>query len=372
MPAKAPRIVIVCDFLTTMGGAENVVLAMHEAFPKAPIYTALYDSKKCPQFKDLDVRTSWLQRLPGFLRKYHKLFPTLQVNAFRRLDLSDYDIILTSSYLNANQVQKTRPNQKIISYCHTPARYYWSHYDEYRKHPGYGKLDPLVRLLIPIFVPRQRKLDYDSAQKVDVYIANSTETQRRIKKFYDKPSIVVHPPVDISRFSPARERLEYYVTSGRQLPYKRYDLVIKAATRLGIKLKVFGSGPEHDRLTAMAGSNIEFRTDRFSNASDIEYERIFNNARGFIYAAKEDFGIVQVEALAAGMPVITYGKGGSLDIIQDGENGVLFQEQTVASVVSAIQKSQQQQFHPSTMQRKSRRFAKSLFITKIRKIVSDN
>lgn len=369
---KPPKIAIVCDFLTMMGGAERVVYTLHEAFPDAPIYTAIYDKDKAlPEFHKLDIRTTWLQKLPKKLRKMYKLLPVLQVWALRDLDLSEFDIIITSSYLNANQIRKTRDDQIIISYCHTPARYYWSHYEEYKKNPGYGKLDPIIRLLIPIFVPHQRRLDYEAAQKVDVFIANSTETQKRIKKYYGKPSTVIHPFVDIDRFEPARTRDNYYVTVGRQLPYKRYDLVIAACTKLDVPLKVFGNGPVHDDLVKIAGPTVQFYTDRFGDASDAKLENALNHAKGWIYAAEEDFGIVQVEALAAGAPVITYGKAGALDIVQDGESGVLFHEQTIDAVAKAIQKAEQITFLPGTLRRKAKRFDKGLFITKIRKIVGD-
>lgn len=369
---KKPRIAIVCDFLTVMGGAERIVYGLHEAFPDAPIYTAIYDPDRVlPEFKELDIRTTWLQKFPKFLRKTYKLFPTLQVKAFRDLDLSEFDIIITSSYLNANQVRKTRPDQVLISYCHTPARYYWSHYEQYKKQPGYGKLDPLIRLLVPIFVPKQRKLDYEAAQKVDVFIANSTETQKRIKKYYGKPSTVIHPFVDINRFEPARTREDYYMTTGRQLPYKRYDLVVAACTQLGLPLKVFGNGPAHNELVKIAGPTVQFFTDRFGDASDAELEKALNHAKGWIYAAEEDFGIVQVEALAAGAPVITYGKAGTLDIVQDGESGVLFKEQTADDVIKAIQKAEKMTFLPGTLRRKAKRFEKGLFLTKIRKVVLD-
>lgn len=368
---KVPKIAIVCDFLTTMGGAERVVLALHEAFPSAPVYTAIYDQEKLPEFKSLDVRTSWLQKFPKKLRKLYKLFPTLQVKAFRDLDLSAFDIIITSSYLNANQIRKTRKDQVIISYCHTPARYYWSHYEAYKKQPGYGKLDPIIRLLIPIFVPHQRKLDYEAAQHVDVFIANSTETQKRIKKYYNKPSTVIHPPVDTNRFEPSRTRGDYYMTMGRQLPYKRYDLVVAACAKLDVPLKVFGNGPAHEQLVKLAGPTVSFYTDRFGDASDAELEKALNRAKGWIYAAEEDFGIVQVEALAAGAPVITYGKAGALDIVQDGESGVLFHEQTVDAVIEAIEKAEKTAFLPGTLRRKAKRFDKGLFITKIRKVVTD-
>lgn len=370
---KQPKIAIVAEFLTVMGGAERVVYELHEAFPGAPIYTAIYDEERVlPEFKKLDVRTTWLQKFPKKLRKMYKLFPTLQVRAFRDLDLSEFDIIITSSYLNANQVRKTRKDQILISYCHTPARYYWSHYEEYKKNPGYGKLDPIIRLLIPLLVPHQRRADYEAAQNVDIFIANSTETQKRIKKYYNKPSTVIHPPVNIERFEPARTRGDYYMTMGRQLPYKRYDLVVAACTKLGVPLKVFGNGPAHAELEKIAGPTVQFYTDRFGDASDEELEKALNGAKGWIYAAEEDFGIVQVEALAAGAPVITYGKAGALDIVQDGESGVLFYEQTTDAIAKAIQKAEQLTFLPGTLRRKAKRFDKGLFITKMRKVVGNS
>jgi glycosyltransferase involved in cell wall biosynthesis len=367
-----PKIAIVCDFITNMGGAENVVLAMHEAFPDAPVYTAIYNEKNMPQFRELDVRTSSLQKFPGIIRNYHKLFPTLAVKAMRKLDLNEYDIILTSSYLHGHQVTKTRKDQVVINYCHTPPRYYWSHYDEYRKDPGYGKLNPLVRTLMPLMVPHQRALDIEAADNVDVFIANSTETQRRIKRYYDRNSLVIHPPVDTKRFTPQLKRGDHYITWGRQLPYKRHDIAVNAATALGKKLYVFGVGPMHEKLVAMAGPTVEFRTERFGDASDSELERILTTARGFIFPAEEDFGIVTVEALAAGTPVIGLAKAGTLDIVENGVSGILFKEQTVYSVMQAIKKAEKIQFSAATLQRKARRFDKVLFIQKIRKIVSDN
>lgn len=369
---KSPKIAIVCDFLTVTGGAENVVLALAEAFPGAPIYTALYDDEKVPAFQQLDIRPSRLQRLPKSLRKSHKLFPTIAVSAMKRLDLSEYDIIISSTYLHGHQITKSRPSQIHIAYCHTPPRYYWSHYDEYRRDPGYGKLNPFVRLLMPLMVPRQRRLDLAAAKAVDVYIANSTECARRIEKYYGRKSVVIHPPVETNRFTPARERGEHYVTIGRQLPYKRYDLAVAAATKLGKKLYVFGNGPMHEKLVSMAGPTVEFRTDRFGDASDAEYEKLLNSARGFIYPAEEDFGIVTVEALAAGVPVIGLARGGTTDIVTSADTGVLFNHQTVDDVVEAIRHSETIQYYPSKLARTAKRFDKSLFITKMRKIVADS
>lgn len=367
-----PKIAIVHDWLTTMGGAENVVLALHDAFPTAPIYTSVYTPETMPAFKHLDIRTTYLQNLPGPLRKLHKFFPILRVHAFRKLDLSEYDIIISSSSAEAKQVRKTRPNQVHICYCHTPIRYYWSHYREYKKDPGFGWLNWLMRLMMPLMVPPLKKADYQAAQAVDTFIANSAEVQKRIKRYYHKAAMVIHPPVDVGRFTPARERNSYYVALGRQVPYKRIDLAVAAATRLGLPLKVYGNGSEHKRLTAMAGPTVEFYTNRLGDASDTAVTEVLNHARGLIFPAEEDFGIVQAEALAAGAPVIAYSKGGALDIVQDGESGVLFHQQTVGAVVDAIRWAEQIQFLPATLNRKARRFDKSLFITKIKKVIADN
>lgn len=367
-----PKIAIIADWLTNMSGAEQVVIAMHEAFPDAPIYTSVFTPENLPEFKGLNIKTTWIQRLPKFLRRLHKWFPVIRVWAFRSLDLSEYDIILASTIAESKHVRKTRPNQVLISYCHTPVRYYYSHYNEYRRDPGFGKLNWLIRVLIPIFMPHQKKLDYKAAQNIDVFIANSTEVQHRIKKYYNRPSTIIHPPVDINRFEPNRQRSNYYVTLSRQVPYKRIDLAIAAANKINLPLRVYGNGSEHQRLVNMAGPSIQFFTNRLGDASDIAVAKALSNARGFIFPAEEDFGIVQVEALAAGAPVIAYGKGGALDIVQDGESGVLFYQQTVDSVVSAIKRAEKIDFLPGTLRRKAKRFDRSLFITKIRKIVSDN
>ena len=368
---RQPKIAIIHDWLTNMGGAEKVVLALHEAFPYAPIYTSTYVPEKMPEFDDMDIRTTKLQNLPKPIRRLHKFFPMLRVRAFQKLDLSDYDIIISSSSAESKQVRKTRNDQIHICYCHTPIRYYWSHYDEYKKDPGFGKLNWLVRLAMPLMVPSLKKADYKASQNVDLFIANSSETKQRIQKFYGKVATIIHPPVDINRFTPIKNRSDFYVAIGRQVPYKRIDLPVLAATKLGIKLRVFGDGSEHQKLMKIAGPTVEFFTDRFSDASNEAVADTLNQAKGFIFPSEEDFGIVQVEALAAGAPVICFGKGGALDIVQDGETGVLFDQQSVESVVEAIKRAEKINFLPSNLARKARRFDKSLFISKIRNVLDN-
>lgn len=370
--SKTPKIAIVHDWLTNMGGGEDVALALLEAFPGSSIYTSTYLPENVPAFKKYDVRTTYLQNLPGPFKKLHKFFPMLRVRAFQKLDLSEFDIIISSSSAESKQVRKTRPDQIHICYCHTPIRYYWSHYREYKKDPGFGKLNWLVRLAMPLIVPSLKKADFNAAQHVDVFVANSSEVQQRIKKYYKKSSTVVHPPVDVKRFTPARVRAGYFVALGRQVPYKRIDLAVTACTKLGLPLKVFGNGSEHQKLVEMAGPTIEFYTDRFGDASDENVTKALNQARGFIFPSEEDFGIVPVQALAGGTPVVAYGKGGALDIVDDGVSGVLFERQEIDAVVEAIKRLDGQKLLPATLQRKAKRFEKSLFIAKMRKVVASS
>lgn len=369
---KQPRIAIIHDWLTDMGGAERTVLMIADAFPDAPIYTSVYDPE--PLLKRLtegrDIRTTWLQKLPRRLRKLQRLFPVLRVKAFRDLDLSEFDIIISSSSAESKQVRKTRDDQVHICYCHTPIRYYWSHYKEYKKDPGLGKLNWLAKLAMPILVPPLKRADYTAAQAVDVFIANSTEVQKRIMKYYGRHSTIIYPPVDVTRFTdvslPLGKR-HGYLAHGRQVPYKRVDLAVAACTELGLPLIVSGSGPEHDHLKTMAGPTVKFRT----GLSDEAVAKLFGSVKGYIFAAEEDFGTVQVEALAAGTPVLAYASGGSQDIIRNGEGGITFDRQTVDDLKEAILELEKHSFKPSNLQRIAKRFHKTLFISKMRKIVSD-
>ena len=371
MPAgKAPKIALVTDWLTNMGGAEPLLLEIHKLFPKAPIYTSVYDAENMPAFKNIDVRTTELQtKLPKSLRFKHTLWPTLRAKAFRKLDLSEFDIIISTSSAEAKAVRKTRPGQIHIAYIHTPIRYYWSHYEEFKKEFKFGKLTPLIRPLIPVLVKQQRKLDLESIEGIDVFIANSTITQERIKQYYGKASTVIHPPVDVDRFTPPpKGERSGYVLWGRHVPYKRFDLAIEACNQLGAQLTIIGSGPDTERLKKLAGPTITFT----GRVSDEELVKRAQSAKAFLFPNEEDFGISAVEALAAGTPVIAYAKGGALDIIQDGETGVLFKTQSVASLVDAMKKADKISFLPATLHRKAKRFDKGLFATKMMKIVQDS
>ncbi len=376
MARRAPKIAIVHDWLTNMGGAEPLVLEIHKLFPKAPIYTSVYDAEKMPAFKNIDVRTTSLQtKLPKKLRFKHVLWPTFRAKAFRELDLSEFDIIISSSSAEAKAVRKTHPGQVHIAYIHTPIRYYWSHYEEFRKEFNFGPLTPFIRPFIPYFVKKMRKLDLDSVKDIDVFIANSTVTQQRIKEYYGKPSTVIYPPVEVDRFTPPpKGERSGYVVWGRHVPYKRFDLAIEAANKLGIPLTIASTGPDTERLKSLAGPTVKF----VGRISDEELVKLAQSSVAFLFPNEEDFGISAVEALAAGTPVIAYKKGGALDIVQDGETGIFFEHQTVDDLVAAIKRfeairaTNPNAFLPATLHRKAKRFDKGLFATKIKKIVYDN
>ncbi len=369
-PKKAPKVAIVHDWLTNMGGAEPLVLEIHKLFPDAPIYTSVYDAEKMQAFKDIDVRTTDLQtKLPAKLRYKHVLWPTFRAKAFRELDLSEFDIIISSSSAEAKSVRKTREGQVHIAYIHTPPRYYWSHYEEFKKEFNFGPLTPFIRPAIPFFVKKMRKLDLESTKNIDVFIANSTVTQERIKQYYNKPSTIIYPPVEVAKFTPPpKGERSGYVIWGRHVPYKRFDLAIQAANKLGAQLTVAGTGPDTERLKSLAGPTVKF----VGRISDDALIKLAHTSKAFLFPNEEDFGISAVEALAAGTPVIAYKKGGALDIVQDGETGVFFEYQTVESLIGAIERFETLEFLPATLHRKAKRFDKGFFATKMRKIVDDH
>ncbi len=352
-----------------MGGAEPVILELHKLFPKAPIYTSVYDKEKLPAFHSIDVRTTYLQKLlPGFLRYKHVLWPTFRAHAFRTLDLSEFDIIISSSSAESKAVRKTRPGQIHIAYIHTPIRYYWSHYEEFKNEFSFGLLTPFIRPVIPFFVKQMRKKDLASIKDIDVIIANSTVTQERIKKYYGRASTVIHPPVEVERFTPPPTGERHgYIAWGRHVPYKRFDLAIEACNKIGAELTIVGSGPDTERLKKLAGPTIHFP----GRINDKALVKAVQSSSAVLFPNEEDFGIVAVEGLAAGTPVIAYEKGGALDIVQDGETGVLFKRQSLDGLLGAMEKASKLKFLPATLHRKSKRFDKSLFDTKIKKIVED-
>jgi glycosyltransferase involved in cell wall biosynthesis len=362
MATKPLKVAIVCDWLLGIGGAERVVHELHKMYPDAPIYTSQYNPKRIDWFTEADVRTGWMQKLPKRLKKF---FPLLRAIYFSRLDLSEYDLVLSSSGAEAKGV-KTGPNTLHICYCHSPTHYYWIRYDEYLKNPGFGKLNFIARIGLRLLAGTLKRWDRRAAGNPDIMLANSTHTQAMIKKHYKRDSTVVFPPVDVSRFKQVgKPELRHgFVIAGRQTPYKRFDLAVEACTELKVPLVVIGKGPEHKRLEKLAGRNVTFLT----NVSDTDMVNHFATSLAFIFPGMEDFGIVGVEAMAAGTPLVAYNKGGSQDFVTS-KTGIFFDKQTVKSLVAALESFNPNRYDPSEITQFAQQFSTETFVKTIRAVV---
>lgn len=322
------KVAIVHDWLVSYAGADRVVDCMHHVFPDAPIYTLVYDKDKMPAwFRDYDIRTTWIQKLPFATKLYKKLLP-LMPGAFEALDLSEYDLVLSSSSSCSKGVI-TRPDAVHICYCHTPIRYVWDFYYTYR-----ANANPLVRAVMPGQMHKLRQWDKCAADRVDYFIANSRYIAQRIKKYYRRDSDVIYPCVHINQ-SPFVEKEDFYLVVGRFTWYKRIDLAVAACTKLSRRLVVIGSGDEESRLRAIAGPTVEFKG---GGLSDEEVRDYYLRAKAFLFPGEEDFGITPVEAQSAGTPVLAYGRGGACETVEDGRTGLLFHAQTVDSLAECIEK----------------------------------
>ena len=322
------KVAIVHDWLVSYAGADRVVDCMHHVFPDAPIYTLVYDKEKMPAwFREYDIRTTWLQKVPFATRLYKKMLP-LMPGAFEALDLSEYDLVLSSSSSCSKGVI-TRPDAVHICYCHTPIRYVWDFYYTYR-----ANANPLVRAVMPGQMHKLRQWDKCAADRVDYFIANSRYIAQRIKKYYRRDSDVIYPCVHINQ-SPFVEKEDFYLVVGRFTWYKRMDLAVAACTKLGRRLVVIGTGDEESRLKAMAGPTVEFKG---GGLSDEEVRGYYLRAKAFLFPGEEDFGITPVEAQSAGTPVLAFGRGGACETVEDGRTGLLFHAQTVESLAECIEK----------------------------------
>lgn len=357
------KIAIVHDWLIG-GGAEKVVLALHELYPDAPIYTS-YCTDEWRAKLNNKVVTGYLQKWPfGKLRKY---LPVLRIKWFESLDLTDYDIIISSSGNGeAKGVKKLKPSAVHICYCHTPTHFYWAKYDEYLKNPGFGIFNPLAKLSLRILVGPLRKWDLKAAARPDFFIANSTHIQQSIKKYYKRNSDVIYPPVDIERFSATHsaKTRSGFVTIGRQTPYKRTDIIVDACTTLNVPLTVMGGGPEYENLKKRAGDSITF----LHNPSDKIIEQVLAESEAFIFAAYEDFGITPVEALASGTPVIAYEAGGALDYVNK-LTGAFFKQQNSASLMAAITKFKSSDYSEPEIKKQAQKFSTVIFKKKITQFI---
>lgn len=349
--------------------------AFCEMFPDAPIYTLLYDERATNGiFKDREIRTSFLQKMP-FSKKHHRYFLALMPFAIERLDLSGFDVVISSSSSYAKGVVK--PKEALhVCYCHTPLRYAWDDTQKFIKESHYPKL---IKPVIPFLINQIKKWDLKAASGVDHFIANSSFIADKIKKYYNRYSEVVYPPVKINSGDKKandgnKESEGYFLIVSRLLPYKRIDIAIQAFNELSylptgerLKLKIVGSGPERKNLEMIAGKNIEFLGSKY----DEELGGIYEGCRAFIFPQEEDFGITAVEAQMAGRPVIAFRAGGALESIVDGKTGLFFDRQDKDSLVETIIRFEDCKFDSEAIRSHAQKFGKEEFKRKIKNIIDE-
>ena len=364
------KVAIVHDWLTNYGGAETFVELWLRMYPQADIYTLVYDKKKMKgHFEGSKIYTSKLQKIPGATKIYTKLL-SFMPKAFESFDLTSYDLVLCSSSSCAKGVI-VPPHIPQVAYIHTPMRYAWDLYFDYKKRSG-----KLTRFFMDKWMPKIRLWDYVSAQRIDTIVANSAYIARRIQKFWNREATVIYSPVNIKRFyaaEPPLPREDFYVAFSRLVPYKRIDLAVQAAINLGKKLVVIGGGSEEKKLRAMAAghSNIIF----LGRASDEVLRNNLQRCKGMIFCAEEDFGLAPVEAQACGAPVIAFGRGGACETVVDGKTGVFFANQTVESLEEAIGRFEELhaegKFNEAEITAHAKTFSEERFVSEFSKIVEE-
>lgn len=359
------KVALVHDFLREYGGAERVLEALYELYPAAPVYTAFIDQQALgihwQRFKNWDLRTTWFAKIPGH-KKFYSPLRFLAPKAFADLDLKDFDLVISSS--NAFEAKAVQPGKnKHLCYCHTPPRalYGYSTMSAWKK-------NPLIHFFGSLINHYMRGIDFQVAQQVDFFIANSEETQRRIKKFYHRESTVIYPPVEVDKVLPAKvqptpiQDRAYYFYIGRLGLQKHPEMAVQACTQLGLPLKVAGTGQMLDQLKQLAGPTIEF----LGAVDDAQLAQLYQGAKALLYPVEdEDFGIVPVEAMAAGVPVIAHRSGGPQETIVEDQTGVFFDQLNAASLVKAIEKFEQllakKQFSASKIHQQALKFSKEKF-----------
>lgn len=324
------KVAFVHEFLNTYAGSEKVLEQMLLEYPDADLFAVVGVPKEERSFlKNYDVKTSFIQKLPFAKTKYRN-YISLMPFAVEQFDLSKYDIIISNCHAAAKSVI-TGPDQLHISYVHSPMRYAWDLQAQYLREAGLetGLKSWIARYMLH----RLRINDLRSSVSVDAYICNSEFIRRRIWKLYRRKAKVIYPPVETGYFDLCEKKEEYYLTVSRMVPYKKMDMIVEAFTRMpDKKLIVIGDGPDYNKVKSKAGSNV---TLLGYQPKEIIKESL-QKAKAFVFAAEEDFGIVPVEALACGTPVIAYGKGGALETVKTGVNGLLYFEQTAESLMQAV------------------------------------
>ncbi len=363
------RIAFVHEYLNQFGGAERMLLALCSIFPDAPIYTLFYDKNATGGvFEGKNIRTSFLQNLP-FVKKHHRGFSLLMPLAIEQFNFSEFDVVISISASFAKGII-TKPHTKHICLCLTPPRFLWDDSHKFVEEFGYPKF---VKAFLPPLISYLRIWDREASYRVDNFWAISEFIRDRIKKYYSKDSDVIYPPVNVSKFYVSSNLSDYFLMTGRLVAYKRFDLGIKAFNTLGSPLKVVGIGPELNRLKKIANGNIEF----LGLVPDDQLSGLYSKAQALVFPQEEDFGIVPLEAMASGRPVIAFRSGGAVETVvdpekakingTDGPTGLFFDKQTVGAVVQAVMNFSSDKFNPNACRNQAQKFDVGVFKDRILK-----
>ncbi len=363
------KVAIVADWITSRGGAERVVFSLAKLFPKAVIFTSVYHPEKFPELRGRDVRTTFLQKLPLKLRKKHQFLLPFFPWAFEKIDLSEFDLIISSSSSGFSKcVRKTRPDQVHMCYCHTPVRFLYNAREEYLKDYPLPWWGTPIRWILPFLLNYLEKKDQEAMKTVDHWVSNSDFVADRIEKFYRAKALTINPGVETKEYVHAGkqdpERI-YFLAVGRFIPYKKFDLLVETFAKNKLPLKLAGKGPELEKCKMMAkdlgANNIEF----LGFVGDEELPNLYAHARAFLFPAEEDFGLTPVEAMSAGTPVIYYDKGGATESV--GEWGIPFRAQTVEELQKGIDGFLQQEnnIHRDRIVERGQSFDESNFREKV-------
>lgn len=359
--SRPPRVALVHDYLVQDGGAERVFQAIQEIYPDAPAFTLFYDKDRAhPDFRGRDIRVSTLQDWP-FAKKHEEWLLPFMPMATEHLDLTGFDLIISSSSSFAKGVIAP-PGAMHLCYLHTPTRFLWEDRMSYVNDLPQPRF---VKRLLPYYLHRLRMWDRLAAERPDVLITNSETSRRRIFRYYNRDAHVIHPPVDVKRIPKVTSRGDFWLTGGRLVGYKRFDITVKAFAKLGLPLKVFGVGPELPDLMKLAGPKTEF----LGRVTDEEKIRLYTGCIGFIHPQIEDFGITAIEAMAAGKPVIAYGKGGARETVKHGVTGVHIEAQEWEDIGDAVIRFRPELYDPVTIRAHAESYSKEQFNVRLTTLV---
>lgn len=359
-----PKVALIHYWLVNMRGGERVLEALCRMFPQADIFTHVLDRQALsPLLQQKTIHTTFIQKIPGSVRHYQKLLPLMPL-ALEQLDLTGYDLVISSESGPAKGVL-TRADCPHLCYCHSPMRYLWDFYPQYLR----AASAPVRLAMRPLF-SRLRLWDVISANRVDHFVANSATVARRIHKHWRRESAVVHPPVDVHNIplgSP-EARQEYYLCLGQLVDYKKVHLAVEACTRLGKKLIVVGNGECRKRLEAMAGPTVTFE----GRAEHPQVLAHYARCKALLFPGEEDFGMVPVEAMSAGTPVLAYGRGGATETVIDGQTGLFFHEQTTDALCASIEEFERRQddFDPLRIREHALHFDEARFAAGMRREIA--